>query len=138
MLSGFPPFEGYEEEDIIKKITNLSYSFDDPIWEKVSDLAKDLISKLLQEEKKRITPKDALKHEWLKQCKGDAMPRGNTLLIDRLVRFQSCSRLRKAILSYLASKASDQDLKDEIEFFNMIDVNKDGYITKKELKAGLK
>ena len=32
MLSGFPPFEGYDEEVIIKKITNLDYNFDDPIW----------------------------------------------------------------------------------------------------------
>lgn len=38
----------------------------------------------------------------------------------------------------MASKASNEDLKEEIEFFNMIDTNKDGYITKKELKAGLK
>jgi len=32
MLSGFPPFEGYEEHEIIKKITELDYSFEDPIW----------------------------------------------------------------------------------------------------------
>ena len=32
MLSGYPPFEGYEEEDIIKKITEIDYDFDDPIW----------------------------------------------------------------------------------------------------------
>lgn len=32
MLSGYPPFEGYKEEDIIKKIIQLEYDFDDPIW----------------------------------------------------------------------------------------------------------
>mmetsp|Transcript_12088 Transcript_12088/g.13602 ORF Transcript_12088/g.13602 Transcript_12088/m.13602 type:complete len:139 (-) Transcript_12088:390-806(-) len=138
MLSGFPPFEGIEEEEIIKKITNLDYSFEDTIWDSISENVKDLISKLLQEEKMRITPKEALKHKWLKVSKNAALPRGNTLLIERLVRFQTTGRLRKAILSYLASKASDQDLKDEIELFNMIDTNKDGYITKKELKTGLK
>lgn len=41
-------------------------------------------------------------------------------------------------MGYLASKASDADLKNEIDFFNTIDENKDGYITKKELKKGLK
>ena len=97
-----------------------------------------MISQLLKEEKERITPKEALKNEWLKSIHVSVVPRGSTLLIDRLVKFQSCGKLRKAILAYLASKASDEDLKDEIEFFNIIDENKDGYITKKELKSGLK
>ena len=45
--------------------------------------------------------------------------------------------LNKAILSYLATKVSDEDIKDEIDLFNSFDTNNDGYITKKELKKGL-
>jgi calcium-dependent protein kinase len=40
--------------------------FDLPCWKKVSDSAKDLITKLLiKDPTKRINLKDALQHEWL-------------------------------------------------------------------------
>lgn len=32
MVAGYPPFEGYEEEEIETKIKALEFSFDDPIW----------------------------------------------------------------------------------------------------------
>lgn len=32
MVAGYPPFEGYEEDDIETKIKNLDFSFDDEIW----------------------------------------------------------------------------------------------------------
>ena len=43
MLSGYPPFDGGTEEEIFKSIINQKFSFEDQIWEKVSDEAKDLI-----------------------------------------------------------------------------------------------
>jgi len=42
--------------------------------------------------------------------------------------------LKKAILSFLATKVNDDEIKDEIELFNSFDTNNDGYITRKELK----
>eukprot|EP00344_Euplotes_crassus_P011316 CAMPEP_0196996614 /NCGR_PEP_ID=MMETSP1380-20130617/2449_1 /TAXON_ID=5936 /ORGANISM="Euplotes crassus, Strain CT5" /LENGTH=185 /DNA_ID=CAMNT_0042412641 /DNA_START=668 /DNA_END=1225 /DNA_ORIENTATION=+ len=59
------------------------------------------------------------------------------MLCERLKNFQNCTKLRKTILCFLAAKSSDQDLKDEIELFNQIDTNKDGYITLKEMKKAL-
>jgi calcium-dependent protein kinase len=46
--------------------------------------------------------------------------------------------LKKAILTFLATKASDDDIKEEIALFNNFDKNKDGYITINELKKGFK
>jgi calcium-dependent protein kinase len=138
MLSGYPPFEGYNEEEIADKIVDIDYNFDDPIWGSVSDTAKDLISKMLCDEVERITPKEALAHEWVANSHKFKKLKSNKVLVDRLSKFQNSSKLRKTILSFLASKASDEDMKNEIELFNNIDTNKDGYITLKELKAGLK
>jgi calcium-dependent protein kinase len=52
-------------------------------------------------------------------------------------QFQSASKLKKAILSYLASRVSEEEIKDNIKMFNQIDKNHDGYITMKELQKGL-
>jgi len=137
MLAGYPPFEADVEEDIAKRIVRLDYDFDDPVWEYVSEEARHLIPKLLTDEKERITPKEILQHEWMAKAHSFKRLKTNKLLMKRLEKFQSSNRLQKTILSYLASKASDEDLKDEIHFFNQIDSNKDGYITMKELKQGL-
>jgi len=52
--------------DLIELIKKGDYNFYDPIWEKISPEAKDIVSKMLQvDPAKRITPEKALQHEWL-------------------------------------------------------------------------
>lgn len=94
LVSGYPPFEGYTETEIADKIVDLRYDFSDPIWETVSDSAKDLISKMITSETERITPKEALAHEWLTKADHYQKIKSNRVLMDRLVKFQSATKLR--------------------------------------------
>ena len=48
MLSGKPPFGGKANKDIIENVLRGEYSFKNPVWDQISDDAKDLISKLLE------------------------------------------------------------------------------------------
>ena len=48
MLSGKPPFGGKANKDIIENVLKGEYSFKNPVWDQISDSAKDLISKLLE------------------------------------------------------------------------------------------
>ena len=57
--------------------------------------------------------------------------------LNRLKQFQKTKRLKKAALSYLASRTNDTDVSEEMKVFEKLDKNKDGYITLKELKAGM-
>lgn len=52
--------------------------------------------------------------------------------------FQKSKKLKKAALTYLASRTSDDDVSEEMQIFLKLDKNKDGYITLKELKEGMK
>lgn len=54
--------------------------------------------------------------------------------VNRLKEFQNKSRFRKAILNYLSTRVSDEDVVAEKKLFEQIDKNKDGYITVKELQ----
>ena len=46
--------------------------------------------------------------------------------------------MKKAALTYLATRTTDDDVTEEMKVFFSIDKNRDGYITLKELKEGCK
>lgn len=67
MLSGRPPFNGTSDETIFRKIRKGQYKMDSPLWEGISDYAKDFIKCLLtMDTKKRWTADMAMEHAWLK------------------------------------------------------------------------
>ena len=67
LLTGRPPFNGINEEEIMKKIKEGEYDMSRYPWGVISDDAKDLIKGLLQlDPKKRYTAKEALEHKWFK------------------------------------------------------------------------
>ena len=47
LLSGMPPFNGQSDQDIMKKVRQGQFDFEDRAWANVSDKAKDFISQLL-------------------------------------------------------------------------------------------
>jgi len=66
LLCGFPPFYGETPPQLFKRIMDCQYDFDDPVWDQVSDEAKDLISHLLvKDPKKRFTATQCLQHKWI-------------------------------------------------------------------------
>ncbi|KAJ5924717.1 calcium/calmodulin-dependent protein kinase [Penicillium verhagenii] len=68
MLAGFPPF--YDEDlDIMRRqIMQGEYTFASPKWDKVSDGAKDLVSRLLTiNPEERLSIKECLDHPWMRE-----------------------------------------------------------------------
>ena len=60
MLSGKPPFGGRSNKEIIENVLKGTYNLESPVWEKISDSAKDLISKLLDRQADmRLTAEEA-------------------------------------------------------------------------------
>lgn len=138
MLCGYPPFDGDTEEEILLNVQSGEYDFDDEVWEKVSDEAKDLINKLLVPENDRLSPKEALDHPWLQSTDtGDKITDLGMNHIKRLKKFQKAKNFKKAVLTFIASRVTDSEIEKEIATFRQLDKNKDGYITKLELKAAM-
>ncbi|CAD5207109.1 unnamed protein product [Bursaphelenchus okinawaensis] len=74
MLSGKVPFHAKttaeSANDIIARIRSAEFSFDDPVFENVSDMAKDLITGLLTiDPKKRLTLAELCRHPWISMHK---------------------------------------------------------------------
>lgn len=136
MLCGYPPFYGETDQEILEAVVIGEFDFNDEVWDEVADDAKDLISKCLVGEKERISPKEALAHPWVKNLESNnAVPKSH---MNRLKDFQKAKKLKKAALTYLASRTSDKDVSEEMKIFFALDKNRDGYITLKELKDGMK
>ena len=69
LLSGKVPFNGKTDEEIFASILAGNFFFSDPIWETISEEAKDLIFKMLTyNENARISAGQAFMHPWFKKC----------------------------------------------------------------------
>lgn len=68
LLCGYPPFNGSNDEQIIKRVKEGRYRTDEEEWYNVSKDAIDLINQLLEyNPSKRISASEALQHKWIKE-----------------------------------------------------------------------
>lgn len=66
LLGGYPPFYNDNEPALFQLIRRADYSFSDPVWNTISEDAKDLIRQLLVLDPNcRLTAKQALQHRWI-------------------------------------------------------------------------
>ena len=140
LLSGKYPFYGKTEEEITKKILLGNFNFNDQHFDNVSESAKDLIKKcLIHDKNKRITVKEALKHEFFAgelnindifEDKIDTKHILNNLKNNS----RKISKFYQIVLAYLSYNFADkEELKKLRKIFYKIDLNLDGKISKEEL-----
>lgn len=68
LLCGYPPFNGSNDEQIIKKVKEGKYRTDEEEWHNISEEAIDILNKLLQyNPNNRISAAEALQHKWIKE-----------------------------------------------------------------------
>lgn len=72
LLCGQPPFDGESDKEVVKAVIAGKYNLSGGLWDDISDSAKDLLSKVLVREEKRISAKEAFQHPWFEKCKAAA------------------------------------------------------------------
>ena len=88
LLSGMPPFNGQSDQEIMKKVREGSFSFDDRIWQTISENAKNFISSLLTyNPEERPSAEVALRHPWLTELA--------TLQVDEALAMNALDNLSK-------------------------------------------
>ena len=148
LLSQNLPFctEDENEEKLKEKILEGKYDLESPPFDKISKNAKDLITKLLNEDpKKRISAEEALNHPWFKDNKSkelfNQINDENILkkMVENLQNYRNTSVIQETALAYLVHNYPHfKDVINACKFFNQIDTNNDGKINKEELLNGLK
>lgn len=146
LLTGRPPFNGANEEEIMKKIQGGTYDMKKYPWGIISEEAKDLLKSLLQvDPEKRYTAEAALRHPWFESEKVKASSSGLSIkkknlekLLRNLTKYRSDNVLRCAVIAYLVHNSTQlNQAHDAIKLFNQIDKNGDGKISREELVDGL-
>ena len=139
LLCGQPPFNGISDKLIRDKTLKGTYSLEEPIWESVSDNAKDLLKKLLTvEPEERITASDALTHPWFDVSKvGYLNKMEHEEALKNLKTFRADEKLKQATCAYIASQLLTKKEKDALgTVFKQIDKNGDGKLSMDEIKEG--
>jgi calcium-dependent protein kinase len=66
MLCGYPPFNGSNDQEILKNVQSGKLIFDED-WDNISKEAIDLIRKLVCKPERRLSAQEALSHKWFKK-----------------------------------------------------------------------
>ena len=137
LLSGVPPFNGPNDNEIYKKIVNKKFEFPDKYWANISNDAKDLINKMLCEPIDRLTAQEVMQHIWVDKNAPNATGYIDNLNINHLKKYCIENKLKKAVLTFIATRLKDNEIEHLKEVFNELDINKDGILTFEEMKNGL-
>ena len=66
LLTGYPPFNGINESEIMKTIISGKYKLDTREWKNISEEAKDLTKRMLEyDHNKRYSAEEAWNHPWI-------------------------------------------------------------------------
>lgn len=101
-LCGFPPFYDDNNQNLFQLIKCGTFEFPSPYWDDISDLAKDLISKLLVvDPKERLDADGIMAHPWVK---GEGTPREEMPAVQQNIkRYNAKRRLKKAGTAIIGS-----------------------------------
>ena len=136
ILCGYPPFQGNNDKEIYQSIQKGIVDFPQKEWKMISKNAKDLILHMLCPANKRYNAKQVLKHVWVNNKAPDS--KGELKInIDSLLTFQNSNKLRKVVLTFIASRLRDEEVKNIKNIFSRMDKDKKGTLTLQELKTGL-
>lgn len=94
----YPPFADEDQKRLFELIKGGHYSFDDPVWDAVTEGAKDLLRKILVvNPEKRFKAVDILRHPWM-VAENEAIPDAPLSgTLEQLKRFNARRRLKKAM-----------------------------------------
>jgi calcium-dependent protein kinase len=114
----------------------MTFTFPENKWMLISKEAKELISMMLSPEDQRPTATQVLEHPWFFSV--DSFEEKELdINIDKFVKYVHTNKLKKVVLTFIASRLKDNEVAHLREIFELFDINKDGSITYEELEEGL-
>ena len=123
----------------MKKVRAGSFSFDDKVWNNISDNCKDFISKLLTyKPEERPTAAEALQHPWVVELSTVAIDDSAAIsALDNLKGFKADTTMKQATFAFIASQLLSKNERDGLaKVFKAFDKNGDGKLSMQEVKEG--
>ena len=137
LICGYPCFNGEDDKEIINAILRGKVQFYSPEWDNISEDVKNLVLKMCCPPEKRLTAEQVLNEPWVKDNAPNSSKNEFPKKIEGLKKYSGSDKLRKAVLTYIASRLSENEVKEIKEIFQSIDTDNDGKITSEEMKKAL-
>ena len=143
-LTGVPPFDGENDEDIINHIKIGKYNQTSKRFLSHSQEVKDLVNSLLERDsEKRLSAKDALSHPWFQKFGGrnlfcnfnkeEIMP-----YIDNLFQYKYNSKIQELVIAFLVHNlANNDETLIILKMFRFFNKSGDCKLTKTEFTLAL-
>ena len=143
-LVGRAPFDGKDDEEIIKKINSIDYNKNEPRLVKHSPEVRDLVSKLLEKNiDKRYSAKQALEHPWFNKFGGRALfsnfdEEEIKPIIDNLLNYSFNSKIQQLVIAFLVHNLPNTDSSILVlKLFRYFNKSGNCKLSKEELINGL-
>mmetsp|Transcript_32727 Transcript_32727/g.32434 ORF Transcript_32727/g.32434 Transcript_32727/m.32434 type:complete len:254 (+) Transcript_32727:517-1278(+) len=137
MLTGHVPFPGNTQVKIFKNIMKAKLKLENPIWDTISDSAKDLLKRLLvANPHQRLSAAEALKHHWFDDPSKQKIPLDPNIIL-ALRNYKPKSQMQRAALGIIVKYLSADQIKDLRQAFFDIDVNQKGVLNINEINEAL-
>lgn len=123
----------------MKKVREGQFSFDDRIWQTISENCKSFIRSLLTyNPEERPSANEALTHPWITELATLQVDEALAVnALDNLGRFNSDVTLKQATYSFIASQLMSKSERDNLsKVFKAFDLNGDGKLSMEEVKEG--
>lgn len=135
MLTGRPPYPGCNESEIMKYVRLSPFDVTTAYTKDIPDDALSLLKRMLEINPiDRISAEEALQHPWITSSRTMTGGEPVSEALCRLKAFTASSKLKDAVLTFLAMHAvSQQDLRDLQFSFQILDKDGDGRISRQEL-----
>ncbi|KAG1660138.1 hypothetical protein FOA52_003798 [Chlamydomonas sp. UWO 241] len=142
-LGGYPPFDGPNEQAILKAVVYNPLTFDDPTWDRISKGAKDILTKMLTKDpRRRATIPELLSHPWLSVTRlaeptAGMENRVPDTVVTRLQQFARLTRFKKQARKVLARFLPEEEVIGLLRLFKEMDTDGDGVLSVAELRQAL-
>ena len=142
LLCGYPPFDGDNDQEIMKNVAESEFNFDGEEWVEISKEAKNLIKKLLRRDpKSRISAEEALKDNWIKHnldlSKENVSKTQLKHQYKNLKNFSAKTKLQQASIAFLVHQLTTNETTKELRsMFKKMDESGDGKLSYNELRKG--
>lgn len=142
LLSGYPPFPGKNDKEIMRNVMKGEYSLDGDEWKYISDEGKDLVRKMLTyDPHKRLNAKEVLEHRWFEKVLIKSIVNKEVIQhnLRNLKNFRAEQKLQQATFTFIASQLASKEEKQQLmETFKALDKNGDGTLSRQEILDGYK
>jgi len=140
LLDGRPPFCGRDDESTLRCIREGRFCFPADRWWRISDRAKDFVSRLLEVDvERRLDAEEALAHPWLAEIPSseDTSKPLDAEVLRGMRSFSKSNALKRAVLRAVAPVATVERVASWADHFEALDRDGDGKVTIQDLARRL-